>query len=730
VSRSLPHLPAMAAAGSLVVSSMKKCIGAVAAIVGLLGLSPACDAAFRQRQTYLPSALPRGDVICDITTGFATGVGAGTCVARPATCNGVADDAQAFADFNSWANLTWKKSYTGLVELYIPSGKTCLLSSTVTLKASMFDPGCASPTTYPFNCTWNSSNFSKGISQFLLNFTGASISAGAGVTITLNGGDGVCHNGINAGARGCSARTATVSSGASQVTLLDTSLCSRFTTGRYAVMTGFATQALYSASSAFGYPPNFAYYDYVVITSTTNCASTGVITFDRPLTNDYKSTWPNNAPGRVGEADQGGPATLYMLPFWWNSEAEYRGGSFDNRPNQTNGAGRSTVYRDVTWAGTACAYPTQAISWTVLGGNWSSCDVEMDKIVVNATFQNVSISKLHFQSSSPRYVTIDGSTINNLIGSSRNVTITNSAFPASFFAGPTGFGAAESLSCANCVISSSNGVEAKGATEVGTVTAGNWSISGQSGGPYTATMTNGIITIPNTHGAVTWATPGSNILWEYRSGVSYAYQVLDVTQDRTNQYVTTSCVGVNTVCGVAGGFPISSGNLKIRNHPAPKFNCTNCTGSNLVAAISNGPVDAPLYSYANYVADVTFPTSSTSFVTLWGAFNTITLKVNNPYAGAGGLGFYPIYQFGGPTAAVYAPGGAAFTYSPFVDLKIGGSRVITSSGVAGGGGTDSLAFPTPTAWYGNRTQPNITSHPAWAGTVNVTIQMDQGVVKP
>lgn len=674
--------------------------------------------------------LARGAVICDLTTGVATGVGAGTCVAHPATCNGVADDAQAFADFSTWVNLTWQTAHTGLVELYIPSGKTCALLSTVNLTASLFDPGCAG--TYPFTCFWNSSNFSKGISQFLLNFYGASITAGSGVVLVLNGGDGVCHNGIATGAQGCSARTATVSSGATSVTLLDVSLCSRFTTGRWVVMTGFAVQ---SQASAYGYPPNFAFYDYVIITDKTNCATTGQITFDRALTNDYKSTWPVNNGGIVGEADQGGAATLYALPFWWNSEAEYRGGTIDNTPNQTNGAGRKTTFRDFTWVGTACAYPTQTIDWIVIGGGWSNCQIEMDKIVVNATFQNTQVDLLHHQSPSPRYLTVTGTTMRKLVGTPRNITLSNSHITGT---NPTterlqfgsSFGSSSSFNCTNCVIDST--IDYGSASESGTVTAGNWSISGQGGGPYTATMTNGIITVPNAHGALTWGTPGSNFVWSYGGyETAYFFQILDVTQDATNQYFTTNCVGVNTVCGAGGGLPVSSGGLNVLTHPMPKFNCTNCTSAvgGLIGAYGGGPVDAPLFSYVNYAADVTFPISSTDYVRLWGTLGTLTFTVTNPYAGAGALSFFPLNQFSGPPQTkVRAPDGTLSSYVPKIDLKVAGTRVVTSSGVTGGGGTDALTLPIPAGWYGVLTAPNISSHPAWAGTLGVTMQTNQGVV--
>lgn len=65
------------------------------------------------------------DVICDVTTGVATGVGAGTCASTPLTCDGVTDDSPGVITLNNWAVNTWQASHTGLIEFFIPSGKTC-----------------------------------------------------------------------------------------------------------------------------------------------------------------------------------------------------------------------------------------------------------------------------------------------------------------------------------------------------------------------------------------------------------------------------------------------------------------------------------------------------------------------------------------------------------------------------------------------------------------------------
>lgn len=784
---------------------------AVAAIVGLLGLSATCYAELATVRTATGS-VPRGDVICDMTTGVATGVGAGTCVAQPATCNGDmvtvnrtaritsgvggnkylnvtvdtftngdvgkviyifgsglpnhrstiaawtdaqnvvlantvrtpykptavditygTDDSPAFAQFNQWANLTWQARYSGLVEQYIPSGKGCQILTGAPITPSTMDPGCISPATHPFPCQWGGNRWSKGIRKLLMNFSGSSVAAGPGVLFFLGATDGVCRHGL-ADINGCSARTATAFIGATSVTLLDTSLCSRFTPGRYAVMTGYDVQGVYKVSSGYGYPINPGFYDYAKITSTASCAATGVVNLDRPLTNNYKSTWPQNCPGGAGEADCGGPATLYSLPAWWDIEAEYRGGTFYSQTQLTNGQGRKVTYRNISWSGVnqLCAYPTQNIDWNVIGGDWltAGCNIEMDKVVVNATIQNASVYKIHFQSMSPRYTNITNSTINILSGGSRNTTITDSTITTKgdLFLGVSAFGRADSWNCTNCIINS--GLNYSGSNEGGSVSEGVWALPGQAGGTYNSTMIGGVIKIPNTHGAVTWAVPGTNIFWSYGgAGAVYMYQVLDITQDATNQYVTTNCVGENTVCGAGGRFPISSGYLTIATHPAPKFNCKNCSGTPYWAAVNNGPTDAPVFSYQSYSADVTFPISTTPFVRTWGKVKSLTVTVNKPYAGAGSLNFRPVQQF---VFTVYGPRGTTSSYVPLIDLKTGGTRTITSIGCTGCAGADSgttLPFGAST-WFSGPVQPNISAHPAWAGTINVTMQFDQGVVNP
>jgi hypothetical protein len=778
------------------------------------------QAAFFMPQTYLPSALPRGDVICDITTGVATGVGAGTCAAAPAACNGDrllvtrtatltsgvggakylnvsaptfntltdanktiyivgaglpnntttiasvtdsqnivlantgtifgptsvdidygTDDALAFSQFSQWANLTWQASFSGLIEMYVPSGKGCQLFTAASLTPATMDPSCGTPT-YGFDCSWGGNRWSKGIRKFLMNFSGASVRQAGGALFFLGASDGVCHRGIT-DASGCSARTASASIGATSVTLLDTALCSRFIVGNYAVMTGYDTQGVYKVAAGYGYPINPGFFDYAKVTSVASCAGSGVINLDRPLTNDYLSTWPLNCPGGSGEADCGGPATLYALPSWFDGEWEYRGGTFYSQYQLTNGQGVKFTYRDITWNGVnqLCGYPTQNINWYMIGGDWltAGCNLEMDKVIVNAYLQNANVYKLHYQSGSPRNTIITDSTINLLSGSGRNMSLNNVAVTSSgdVFIGLAAFGRNDSWSCVNCTM---NGpINIAGPVAEGILTGSTWAIQDQAGTPYSATMAAGVITIPNTHGSNGWAVPGANLYWSgTKNGTSvaagYIYQVLDVTQDATNQYITTNCVGATTMCGVGGGFPTftSGQRLYLKGHPAPKFNCTNCTGTRQWTAVSNGPTDAPLFSYAKYTVDVAWPTSCGAlcqhqFIT-WGELTSIVATVTTPYAGGGTLNFKPTGQF------LYNLINQGMTvnpasYVPSIDLKTSGTRTLLPNGT-GGTGADTNSVPFTPMWFTQQTAGVISSQPAWAGNLELTITTNQGVVNP
>jgi hypothetical protein len=173
---------------------------------------------------------------------------------------------------------------------------------------------------------------------------------------------------------------------------------------------------------------------------------------------------------------------------------------------------------------------------------------------------------------------------------------------------------------------------------------------------------------------------------------------------------------------------VSSGTLRVQVHPAPQFTltCSTCTGLQ-AKSVDGATPGLPLFSYGKLTYDETWPISSTDSIVVWGAVNTLKYTVTNPYAGAGALSFFPFYQFGYQTVKA---DGTASAYTPLVDLKTGGLRTVTPSGVTGGGGTDSGLSVGGAYWLSGVTSPNISAHPGGSETITVEIITDQGVVIP
>lgn len=614
-----------------------------------------------------------------------------------ATCNGVADDASAFAAFNAWA-----QGQTLQIILTIPSGSTCLFLSSVGI------------------------SWAKGIQRLVVMGYGATISDnnGTGSGFTL-GGSGV-QNAIVGGNK-TSSRLATVSAGSSSVTPLNTSEATLFTVGQWALITGYDLQGLWQ--NPFGYPPNPHFFEYVQITAIN--VATGQITFSAPLKNTYKSTWPNYNSGNVLQADAGGPATLYALDPSWNTEVEYRGLTIARPTAQTYANGRSVTYKDVTFTGTACGVPTQNLVWQAINTNMSTCSMEADKLVGTIVLNGVTISQLAFQSSSIDLLNMSNSSVTvSLNGTPKKAVILNSTI-AVLKPGAFAYGRSDEIICTNCVISSiiPGGVLEKGPSEAG-INVGY-------------TMSGGVITVPNTDGAIRWAVPGTNLFWSGFYQTELSFRVVGVTQDANNTYVQTT---------LFGGFPSvpqDSGKLYIQVHPAPKFTCTNCTGSVDAVDLSQAPAGAPLYSYSKrtytgaavgtpgtpgYIFPLGTASASTPTLIWWGALSSLKFNVTTAYTGAHGtLTLHGMAVFDNYPTITAA--GSVFTYGPDINLNTIGQRLITPSGVTGTQSGDSgLPVPeavwlTQAAGIGASTDISGEASNVWP-TVTIEITTNQGVVNP
>jgi len=292
------------------------------------------------------------------------------------------------------------------------------------------------------------------------------------------------------------------------------------------------------------------------------------------------------------------------------------------------------------------------------------------------------------------------------------------------------YGHTDEVSCTNCAIDTFGWY--------GTLYNVNSSLS----------MSNGIISVPkntpNGAGDITWAVPGNNVFFSGAGDVGIAdvssapgaqvyeipFKILGVTQDGGgNVLVQTDQIG---------GWPSTAlwyqgTALSIRAHPAPKFTCTNCTGDPAVVDLSQAPAGAPLWTYSKrtYTGTLLPYPHYPPPVTMWGKLVSIKINVTKPYAGI--LGSLSLQAM--DTFTIKQSDNTWHRYTPMIDLKTVGERVVTPAGVTGAQPGDfALSLPGPVTLTGDvgplMGYPNdISSEPSsvWP-VVTIEIQTDQGIV--
>jgi hypothetical protein len=156
-------------------------------------------------------------------------------------------------------------------------------------------------------------------------------------------------------------------------------------------------------------------------------------------------------------------------------------------------------------------------------------------------------------------------------------------------------------------------------------------------------------------------------------------------------------------------------------HPAPKFTCTNCTGSADAVDLSQAPPGAPLYSYSKrtYSGGASMPP-----VNLWGNVQSIKVSIT-PSSDPIQLEAY---------VALVTSKYAQAAYNPFFNLKIAGQRTITPSSVAGQQpGDTNLSLPDFASWFSTglsyAIHTNGTTPTVWP-TITIEVATDQGIVNP
>lgn len=732
------------------------------------------------------AALTPGAITCVFTTGACTGIGGGSGLFTAATCNGVADDAAANTSFNSFAR-TWQGSHAGLIELDIPHGATCMFVGIG-------------------NCSNGSNCPGDGIKQFRIVGLGYS-GQGDGATFS----DGGTGRGFFLGAfKGVvqdnthSARLQSSNVGDSCVTLVTAGQTSLFTVGNIALISGIDMQG-------GGFPPNPYFYEWPKIASidaSHKCdgSAGGSITFTAPLANKYLSTWPVYSIGNGSEVDQGGPATLYAMDSAWDTEQTYIGVTFTQNSSNTYSIGRNITYQNVKFTGGNCAIPTQNQSYVVKNSDFTTCDMEVDKIIGTLTLNGVTINQVNFQSSSVnQYSMVNSTVLSSHQGTPKKMTCAGSTI-AGFLIGAHALGRTSEVDVGNCNVSGmaivsvtdkgggeqlggtsnpgfnfaremssgtiktantvliTNAVDQGGgvlrltvacqtsiyptcsdATAAFTVgkyyelsnlnmssglKQGNYSVAAKNSGAGTVDINLAVsgatyVSSGQIGGAVmNWLVPGTNIIWAGQlTEESLAWQVTAARQDGNWTYADTS---------LAGGFPTiptfvtPAGNaIGISVHPAPKFTCSGCSGDVNAVAFGLDPSHGP---YGSYWQRAFVDGTSTPVVPVFGNVSSVTFAVNTPYAGGG----TPNFNLDGPNTVNSA--GATAPWTPQINVKNSGSRVVTLSGVTGTqAGDTGLTVPDSTFTFLADNQITAKYSASVAGdpvSTVLTIQTNQGVVYP
>lgn len=503
------------------------------------------------------------------------------------------------------------------------------------------------------------------------------------------------------------ARIATAKAGSLTISVTDGNVA-RFTAGRYILITALDLQGA-------GYPLNPYYFEYVLIRSINGAT----ITLSEPLANTYLSTFPHFDPG--SGIDQGGPATIYVLPqSWGDANFEFIGLTITRTGAQTYANGRSIKYTNCVCTNAEGIVPTQNMFHTWSGCDFSACSVELDKCVsVFRPGNGTSINQLDYQSSSiDKTVSTGGLTFNSTVGTGKRMEL-DGVTGGTLSIGPHAYGVADYCSVSNSTVTAVSSIsvvenDIKNASQARVYAAGAFSMSG------------GMLSLPLICGPVRWAVPGKRYFFTSQYATETAFTILSVTADASNTLIQTS---------LTGGFPAVQGggtNLKITAHPGV-VTFSNCGGCEDVVDISqSGAQGRGLWEYSKRTYTKTMGSVAAASHHVWG--NIVSLKVNvtTPYTGSQGtLSLHAINTFDNyPTITLSDY--STVTYGAVINTKVPGERVITPTGVTGTQSGDSGLTIIP-SWFTGLVAPKLSADVSGesAGPV-ITIEYvtDQGLTPP
>lgn len=488
-----------------------------------------------------------------------------------------------------------------------------------------------------------------------------------------------------------------------------------YTSGTVGNLTGMDTEG-------FGDPtPQFR--EFVTIANVND--TTGLLTLVAPTKYQYLSTWPTYVPGSAFSVDDGGPATLYMWNADWDATCEFVGLQVWSPLGSINCPLRHIKFTNCDLlpvaGGVGSFFPATCETWTLDNTTFGS-KTEVDKNIHQLNVINGSAGhRWWLQTAACENMLIDSSTIDQLEGTARFTTISNSTI-TTLILGPVANGCADSLTAINCVISAID-IEFKERILVSSPTG--YSISG---GRITAQVS--IVDAPR------WAMPGYHMFLGGSQEAQAGFNVLAVSGNG-DPWNAPSLTFIDT--DLNGWPPMQLGggtDMSLITHPAPLATFINCTGCADAIDYSNPKAQGkPLYSYSNrtyagvasgaMIALVNPIYSDTEGPRLWGTIVSVTVTVGTAFTTPGPLSLNLFGRF--VTGAADPLTGNTTTWAPVVDLKTPGTRTITATAF-NNLGADNLGPAPGRIHFSSRQGPWLNGTVAGGdpGAVTIEVQTDQG----
>ena len=553
----------------------------------------------------------------------------------------------------------------------------------------------------------------------LMQFNNNEMRFGTDVAIVANRGYNTTQSGGN------SVRLATTSAGATTSSVVDYNVTSndgatwgsRVVVGRVCLLAAYDMQGIYD--SFFGYPPNSFFFEWNVISAYNS--GTGAITFQNPLTQEYRSTYPRwGVENTQFGSDQGGPFTMWIAPDGYNNLVTLENITVDCPRNQCAVHMRYVTLNNVTMNGPGI-YPTQADLVDINNCTYTQ-GLEVDKMTNQVTFNNTTLTNLQQQSASPNRMIINGGSIVQLetakYTEANNVNFTSSA---KVIFGVSAFGRTDRVILNGCTNIASIQRGGASTSDLGG-TSGAGSVQDASD---FYVFVSGVIKFLKTDNDSAGGQGQQNLTRMFMPGTwisfddKYIDQVTDVYEDGTYCYVEFA----NTT-----DWPFTPvGRLKA--HPCPDLTVTGCTGTALeLEDLNQAPARAPAYSYSKrtYTDNASGTTVKTQPFLIG---RLVTAKYN---VTVGGSVTFNQSQFNNWTT--YKTDYSTYTFQPTIGCVNTGLRTINGGSTATGSqGTDSIPDLTATGqiWMaGSSFSGPIFSANSTNAVISVEFITDQGIPAP